>query len=79
MSTWIRKISVISFGWIALTCAAAAQSAANDQSMPLGDVWVSSRETGTHQRMSSDNTAAPESDVLTGDIWIAADDLLGAA
>ena len=43
--------------------------------MPLGDVWISSGEIGAYQRTSVDNTAAPESDVLIGDVWIAADDL----
>ena len=74
MSTWLLTIGVVLFGWIALTGAAAAQSAAAGQDTPLGDVWITSGEAGTHQRIATDDTAAAKSDVLTGDVWIAPDE-----
>ena len=50
MSTWLRTIGLVSLGWMALTCAAAAQSRADYQDMPLGDVWISSGDVGAYQR-----------------------------
>lgn len=61
--------------WMALTLAAVAQSAADHQDVLSGDVWITQSKPTSVRRDVIAPATPNNTEIPTGDVWLAPDDV----